>query len=193
MKDFEDVVDEKKAEEDAERMLKGQFTLLDFLKQIQSIKKMGPLQDLVEKLPFMQQMNNNVSVDDRELIKVEAIINSMTAEERTRPDIIKESRKKRIARGSGSTTKQVTDLLKKFTTLRKMMKNMGRSGLLSKISSGLSGIPGMGSEADNMMPGDGMPPLTMKAPRVLSASQKKKQKSKRKKSRKDREKGKKKK
>jgi signal recognition particle subunit SRP54 len=76
MKDFEGVVDEKKAEEDAQRMLKGKFTLLDFLEQIQTIKKMGPLQDLVEKIPFFKQMTGGASVDDNEIGRVEAVINS---------------------------------------------------------------------------------------------------------------------
>ena len=85
MQDFERVVDEKKAEEDAMRMLKGAFTLTDFLEQLQSIKKMGSLSDLVEKIPGFSQLSKGASVDDRELVRVESIINSMTAKERQQP------------------------------------------------------------------------------------------------------------
>ncbi|MCP4715605.1 MAG: signal recognition particle protein [Deltaproteobacteria bacterium] len=189
MKDFEDVVDEKKAEEDATRMLKGKFTLVDFLEQIQSIKKMGPLQDLVEKIPFFSQMTGGAAIDDNELVKVESIINSMTPKERIQPDILNDSRKKRIARGCGRTTKDINEILKRFKKMRDVMKNMGRSGMLSKISNGLSNLPGMGdamSPADMM--GGGMPMGNLGAPKELSTAQRRKQKAKRKQSKKSRKK-----
>ncbi len=187
MQDFEQVIDEKKAEKDAARMLKGQFTLLDFLEQIQSIKKMGPLQDIVEKIPFFSQMAGNVAVDERELVKIESLINSMTHKERVNPDVIKESRKKRIASGSGRTPREVSEVLKKFNTMRKMMKNMGKSGLLSKISGGLSNIPGLGGGADpGDIMGNNLPAASRKFPKPLSTSEKRKIKSKRKKAKKAR-------
>jgi len=193
MQDFEEIVDEQKAEEDAARMLKGQFTLLDFLEQIQTIKKMGPLQDVFEKLPFFSQMTGNASVDEKELVKVEAVINSMTPEERMRPDIIQESRKKRIARGSGRAPKDISDLLKRFKKMRDMMKNMGRSGLLSKITGGISQIPGMsGGAGMNGLLGNSMPDMGGGPVKHFSTDKKKKQKVKRKLARKARKKGKKK-
>ena len=113
----------------------------------------------------------------------------MTPDERTSPDIIKESRKKRIARGSGRPVKDVSDILKKFKMMRDMMKNMGRSGLLSKISGGLSNIPGMGGSPDlsNIM-GGGLPSNSGSFPKPLSVTQKKKVKSKRKQAKKARKK-----
>lgn len=189
MQDFEEVVDEKKAEEDAQRMLKGQFTLVDFLEQIQTIKKMGPLQDLVAKIPFFSQMAGNAVVDEREMVKVESIIRSMTHKEQSNPDILNESRKQRIARGSGRSVKDINEILKRFRTMRDMMKNIGRSGLLNKFASGLSNLPGLGN-----LPGMGnlmgnMPPVnTVSLPRGVSSNQKKKLKKKRKDERKARKK-----
>lgn len=191
MKDFEEVVDEKKAEDDARRMLKGQFTLVDFLEQIQSIKKMGPLQDLVEKIPFFSQMSGGAAVDDRELVKFESIINSMTPGERRQPEIINESRKKRIALGSGRATKDINDILKRFKMMRNAMKNIGKSGLMNKITGGLANLPGLGGGLPDIgdVMGSGIPAKVINAPRELSASQKKKLKSKRKQAKKARKKG----
>ncbi len=194
MKDFESVVDEKKAEADALRMLKGQFTFIDFLDQLQSIKKMGSLQDLAEKIPFFSQMTGGAAVDDRELVKVESIIYSMTPEERSRPEIINESRKKRIARGSGRTPKDISELMKRFKQMRDMMKNMGRSGMLGKLAGGLSRLPGMSGDdmdASELM-GAGFPSAALKVPKQLSSKEKRKLKSKRKQAKKSRKKGKKK-
>lgn len=186
MKDFEEVVDEKKAEEDAQRMLKGRFTLSDFLEQIQTIKKMGPLQDLVAKIPFFSQMAGNAVVDEREIVKVESIIRSMTPQERTHPDIINESRKQRIARGSGRSIKDVNEILKRYRIMRDMMKNIGKSGLLSRFAGSLSHLPGLGN-LPGMSPS--MPPLTTAAPaRSMSEDQKRKLKKKRKEERKARKK-----
>ena len=189
MKDFEGIVDEKKAEEDAQRMLKGKFTLLDFLEQIQTIKKMGPLQDLVEKIPFFKQMTGGASVDDNEIGKVEAVINSMTKKERLQPEILNESRKRRVAAGCGRTMKDVNGLLKRFKQMRDMMKNMSKSGMLGKMASGFGKIPGLG----DMMPG-GMPDSSalslgaMKAPKQVSSADRKKQKNKRKQAKQSRKK-----
>ncbi len=189
MKDFEGVVDEKKAEEDAQRMLKGKFTLIDFLAQIQTIKKMGPLQDLVEKIPFFKQMTGGAAVDDREMVRVEAIISSMTPGERQQPDMINESRKRRVAKGCGRTVKDINDLLKRFKQMRDMMKNMSKSGMLGKLASGFGKIPGLG----DMLPG-GLPDSSalslsaMKTPKPISAAERKKQKNKRKQAKQSRKK-----
>ena len=184
MKDFENVVDEKKAEEDAKRMLKGQFTLDDFLEQLHAIKKMGSLKDLVAKIPFFSQLAGNASIDDREVVRVEAVIHSMTKAERANPDILNDSRKKRIARGCGRSLKDLNEILKRFKTMRDVMKNMGRSGMLSRMAGCLSNLPGMGDEGipamGNMM-GSSMPMSTFHAPpKELSSAQKKKNKDKRK-------------
>lgn len=126
VKDFEEVVDEKRAEEDAMRMLQGDFSLDDFLKQVRTIKKMGPLQDIVEKLPFFPGgLPAQAQVDDYELVRTESIINSMTRKERRRPDLIDESRIARIASGSGRKPGEVKELLGKFKAMRNLMSAMG--------------------------------------------------------------------
>ncbi len=189
MQDFDKVIDEKQAEQDAARMLKGKFTLVDFLEQLQAIKKMGPLQDLVEKIPFFNQMSGGAAIDERELVKVEAVINSMTQKERLQPGILNDSRKKRIAGGSGRTLADVNDILKRFGKMRDMMKNMGRSGLLGKMSQGLSSIPGLGSQPDmGGLAGLGAP-MGGGIVRERSRDERKKIKSKRKQAKKARKKG----
>jgi signal recognition particle subunit SRP54 len=108
VKDFEEVVDEQEAEADAERMLKGQFSLEDLVKQLRTIQKMGSLSDLLAKMPGLNAMADQV--DEREIGKVEAMIGSMTVEERRRPEVIDRSRASRIARGSGHQESVVHDL-----------------------------------------------------------------------------------
>jgi len=135
MKDFEDVVDAEKAEADAEKMLKGDFNFDDFLEQMRTIQKMGPLQEVFEKMPMVGDMlPKGTTFDDRELVRIEAICNSMTRSERRRPDIINDSRSQRIAKGSGRTRKDVKELLERFNMARGMMKEMGKAtGLLGKV------------------------------------------------------------
>ncbi|MBM4370889.1 MAG: signal recognition particle protein [Deltaproteobacteria bacterium] len=135
MQDFEKVVDEKKAEEDAERMFSGQFTLLDFLEQIRLIKKMGSLKDLMEKLPmFPDGIPEDMNVDDKALTRIEAIIHSMTPRERTRPELIDAGRTRRIARGSGTEERAVADLLGRFRAMKEIMTRVGKNpGLLGRI------------------------------------------------------------
>ena len=151
VKDFEEVVDEKKAEEDAMRMLHGDFGLGDFLNQIRAIKKMGPLQDLVEKLPFFSGgLPDSAKVDDYELVRIESIINSMTPAERKRPDVLNESRIRRVAHGAGRKESEVRDLLTKFKDMRDLMVAVG-GGKIRGRWKGLKGIKkmfsgGMGSE-----------------------------------------------
>ena len=163
VKDFEDVVDEKEAEEDAMRMLQGNFTLSDFLKQIKTIKNMGPLQDLVEKLPFFQgAMPSGAAVDDYELIRIESIINSMTEQERNRPEILNESRINRIAAGSGREESDITNLLGKFKDMRDLMVAMGGGKIRGRLKrmKGLKkmlggGLPeGMGADIPGLGPGN---------------------------------------
>ncbi len=128
MKDFEAVVDEKEAEESAQKLLSGRFTFMDFLEQVRTIKKMGSLADLFDKLPFFPDgLPEGVQLDDRELVKVEAMIQSMTPEERQRPEIIDDSRVRRIAKGSGRKVQEVQDLLFRFKTMQRMMEQIGGS------------------------------------------------------------------
>ena len=135
-------------------------------------------------------MAGNAVVDEREIVKVESIINSMTPQERVNPDVINESRKKRIAKGSGRTLKNINDVLKKFKMMRNVMKNMGSSGLMSKVAGGLSNLPGMGGMGDlGSIMGGGSPMGDLKPRKIVSVSAKKKLKQKRKQSRKSRKKG----
>jgi signal recognition particle subunit SRP54 len=140
VKDFEEVVDEKEAEEDAERLLKGKFGLDDLAKQLRTIQKLGPLRDVIAKMPMFGQLADQV--EESQLIRVESMIHSMTPEERKRPELIDKSRTRRIARGSGRRSSDVRDLIKRFEQMREMMSALGSGGggLLSKI-------PGMGQLA----------------------------------------------
>ncbi len=115
-------MDKQKAQELEEKIRKETFTLADFQEQLDQVKNMGPLSKILEKLPGM----SNVQVDDKNLRKVEAVINSMTVEERTKPAIINGSRKRRIAKGSGTEVKDVNRLLKRFKQAKKMMKQVGK-------------------------------------------------------------------
>jgi signal recognition particle subunit SRP54 len=135
VQDFEQVVDEKKAEEDAKKLLSGDFTFDHFVEQIRTIKKMGSLKEVLEKLPFFGEgLPEGASVDDRELVKVEAIIGSMTQQERDHPALLNESRVRRIAKGSGRTEREVSDLIARFHTMRDMMRQIGQSpGLLGRL------------------------------------------------------------
>src|SRR5437763_3520860 len=125
MKDFEGVVDEKKAEEDAEKILSGQFDLHDFVEQIKLVKKMGSVNDLLEKFPLFGELPEGITFDDKELHRVEAMISSMTAKERTHPSIIGDDRIERIARGSGQKKEHVRGLLDRFFAMQKVMRQLG--------------------------------------------------------------------
>lgn len=158
VKDFQEVVDEKKAEEDAMRMLAGDFDLSDFLSQIKTVKKMGPLQDTLEKLPFFQSAmpQGAAGVDETELVRIEAMINSMTPQERRRPDILTQSRMRRIARGSGRKESEIRDLLVKFRSMRTFMMAMGGAkvgGRWKKVRKMFGGMFS-GQEMPGMEPGD---------------------------------------
>ena len=119
-------IDEKEAEETAKKMMKGNFDLEDFLVQLNQIKKLGPLENLLKLLPGAKKMGlNNVNIDPKIMKKTEAIVLSMTPEERRDPSILKASRKKRIADGSGTTVTDVNKLLTQFEEMKKMMKMMG--------------------------------------------------------------------
>ena len=118
-------IDEKEAEKTAKKMMKGNFDLEDFLNQLNQIKKLGPLENLLKLLPGAKKMGlNNVNIDPKIMKRTEAIVLSMTLEERRDPSILKASRKKRIADGSGTTVTDVNRLLNQFEDMKKMMKMM---------------------------------------------------------------------
>ncbi|MBQ1812949.1 MAG: signal recognition particle protein, partial [Bacilli bacterium] len=107
----------------AKKMNSGKFDLEDFLQQLYQIKKLGPLENLIKLIPGASRMGlNNISIDPKELAHIEAIIQSMTKKERKNPDIIKASRKQRIAKGSGTSVQDVNKLLERFEMMKKMMK-----------------------------------------------------------------------
>jgi len=124
--------DEKTAREQAEKMMAGEFSLQDFADQLRQLRKMGPLGQIMEMLPGgMGQMARQVSPQDAEkqLMLTEAIINSMTREERRRPDILNASRRRRIAHGSGTEVQDVNRLMKQFREAQKLFKTLKKSGM----------------------------------------------------------------
>ena len=124
----ESVIDEKEAINTAKKIKQGKMDLEDFLTQLRQIKKLGPLENLIKLLPGARKMGlNNINIDQGQFTKLEAIISSMTLKERKNPDIIKASRKQRIARGSGTGVTEVNKLLNQFEQMKKMM-NMMKNG-----------------------------------------------------------------
>lgn len=121
----ESVYEEAEAEVAAERLMSGTFTLDDFLDQLAAIKKMGPIKNLVGMMPGMPKEIRDVELEDSHLARVEAIIHSMNRAERTEPDIVDGSRRARIAKGSGTSPGEVSQLLDQFGEMRKMMQSMG--------------------------------------------------------------------
>jgi signal recognition particle subunit SRP54 len=158
----EQVYEKEQAEEAAARLLEGAFTLEDFLEQLQQLKKMGSMSNLIGMLPGVPKELKNAEVGDDQLKKVEAIIRSMTPEERAHPEIINGTRRTRIAKGSGTQVADINKLVKQFTEMQKMMKRMGamsapkgKGGKAGKVSKkammrqmgdmlgGQGGIPGL--------------------------------------------------
>ena len=121
----EGVFDEEEALETAKKLQKGKFDLEDFLNQLNQVKKLGPLENLIKLIPGAKKMGlNNVNIDPKQMAHIEAIILSMTMEERRNPDILKASRKRRIAAGSGRSVEEVNKLLKQFEQMKVMVKRM---------------------------------------------------------------------
>ena len=121
----EGVFDEEEALETAKKLQKGKFDLEDFLNQLNQVKKLGPLENLIKLIPGAKKMGlNNVNIDPKQMAHIEAIILSMTLEERRNPDILKASRKRRIASGSGRNVEEVNKLLKQFEQMKVMVKRM---------------------------------------------------------------------
>jgi signal recognition particle subunit SRP54 len=132
-------MDQEEAQKAGERLLRGEFTLEDFLKQMQQVRKLGPIGQLMEMIPGMNKMAKGVDLSDAEkdLKRIEAIIQSMTPQERQNPKILKASRKRRVAAGSGTTVQEVNVLLKQFREMQKMMKQLrgGRGRGLGNLGS----------------------------------------------------------
>ena len=131
----EEAYDQDEAIKAAEKLRAGKFTLEDFLEQMQQLKKMGPLQNIIGMLPGIPKELKQAEIDDRELARVEAIIRSMTPAERDDPSMINGSRRLRIANGSGMTTTDVNQLLKQFKEVQRMMKGFGKmpKSMLGKV------------------------------------------------------------
>jgi signal recognition particle subunit SRP54 len=119
-------VDEREAKVLEQRLKAGEFDLEDFLGQLRTMRRMGPLQGLLGMIPGVGAQMRGMKVDERELDRIEAIILSMTPEERRRPELIKGSRRLRIARGSGTSVQAVNQIVKQFAQVRKVMRQMGR-------------------------------------------------------------------
>ena len=146
IEDAQSKIDEKAAEEAAQKILQNKFDLNDLLNQFAQVRKMGPLKSVISKLPGMDKQLKDVDVDDRQMDRIEAIILSMTEKERQKPDIINPSRKRRIAAGSGMKVEDVNRLLKQFETTQKLMRQMrGKKGKRRPMMPpGMGGMGGMG-------------------------------------------------
>lgn len=124
----EQQLDQKKAEEAAQKLAENRFDMNDLLDQFQQIKKMGSLKSVLSMLPGMEKQLRDVDVDDRQMLRVEAIIQSMTAKERRKPEILNASRRRRIAAGCGQTVEDVNRLIKQYEQMKKMFKQMNGKG-----------------------------------------------------------------
>ena len=162
VEDLEQVVEAKQVERDNKKFKKGQFSLDDFARQLRTFKKLGPLKDVVSKIPGMGSPQASASVDPQALIKTEAMIQSMTPQERQQPDCIDARRRARIARGSGRSEAEVKDLLARFGMMQTMMQNVQRHpGMLDKLfgkqGPGRGGLPaGLPGGLDQGLP-QGLP------------------------------------
>jgi len=135
----QDTIDQEKARKLEKKLLKQEFTLEDFFDQLQQVKKMGPLDQLLGMIPGMSNQVKNVKVDDRAFVRTEAIINSMTLQERRNPRILNGSRRRRIAVGSGTRVQDVNQLLNQFEQMKKMLKRFRKmpSGGMKNLPIGL--------------------------------------------------------
>ncbi len=189
MQDFEKHVDKDQAESDAQKMLQGKFTYVDFVKQINTVRKMGPLREILSKMPGIGGLLDQIpaeALDDRELDRTLAIIGSMTRQERDDPDVMSDGRMARIARGCGRSLEDVQSLHERFLQARQMMAGLGSmmGGGGMPGMGGLGGMPGMGALGD--MLGGGAPGGNEPARKVLSSDEKKARRKKQKAARKSR-------
>jgi signal recognition particle subunit SRP54 len=133
-------IDTDKAAELERKMRTAEFTLEDFLEQMEQLKKMGPLDQLMDMMPGMGKMKGNMKVDEKQMSRVEAIVKSMTIMEKRKPEILNGNRRKRIALGSGTSIQDVNRLLKQFEDMKKMMKQF--SGMMGGGTKGAKGLKG---------------------------------------------------
>ena len=140
IEDAEKNIDKKKAEETAQKMLHSGLDMNDLLEQMRQMKKMGPMKNVLSKMPGMAQQLKDVDIDDRQVDRTEAIILSMTKEERAKPNLINPSRKRRIAAGSGMKVEDINRLLKGFDQMQKVMKQFKKKGLRRRFP-GMGGMP----------------------------------------------------
>ena len=126
----EQQLDREEAEADAKRMMSGKFTFEDFLKQMQMLKRMGPLSGLLGMIPGLNKQLQGTQIDDRMLGRVEAMVTSMTPQEQRNPKLLQNpSRVRRVARGAGTTQQEVQKLVKQFNEMQKMMRQIGKGGV----------------------------------------------------------------
>ena len=137
-------LDEKQAEETAKRLAENKFDMNDLLAQFESIKKMGSIKSLMSMIPGMEKKLRDVDIDDRQMLRIEAIIKSMTKKERAKPDIINASRKRRIAAGAGVKVEDVNRLLQQYEQMKKMFKQMNSKGGKRRFGRGMGLPPGFG-------------------------------------------------
>ena len=137
-------LDEKQAEETAKRLAENKFDMNDLLQQFESIKKMGSIKSLMSMIPGMERKLRDVDIDDRQMLRIEAIIKSMTKKERSKPDIINASRKRRIAAGAGVKVEDVNRLLQQYEQMKKMFKQMNSKGGKRRFGRGMGLPPGFG-------------------------------------------------
>ena len=159
IEDAQNKLDQKEAEKMAEKIMANRFDFNDLLGQFEQIKKMGPLKGILSKLPGVGKQLDNVDINDRQIDWLQAIILSMTPEERENPSLMNPSRKRRIAAGSGRTVEEVNRLIKQLDQMQKMIKQMNKGGKKGKrkkkmMLPGLGGMPmdGMGGMGGNGMP-----------------------------------------
>ncbi|MDX9910367.1 MAG: signal recognition particle protein [Phycisphaerales bacterium] len=171
----QEAVSEEEAKRLEEKLARGEMTMDDFLKQLKTLRRMGPLKQLLGLLPGVGGMLKDVHVDDNQLDSVEAIINSMTRKEREKPELLNISRKKRVARGSGQPVDAVNQLTKQFGMMNRLAKEMSSMSAASKVKAvkEMGAAGGMGA----MVPGlKGMPGLGGKGSTATSAGRFKKRK-----------------
>ena len=137
-------LDQKQAEETAHRLAQNKFDMNDLLQQFESIKKMGSLKSIMSMMPGMDRQLRDVDVDDRQLLRVEAIIRSMTKKEREKPEILNASRKRRIAAGSGMKVEDVNRLLNQYEQMKKMFRQMNKKGGKRRFGRSMGLPPGFG-------------------------------------------------
>ncbi len=156
IEDAQSKLDQKQAEEMAEKIMSNRFDFNDLLGQFEQIKKMGPLKGILSKIPGMGKQLDDVDINDRQIDWLQAIILSMTPEERANPNIMNPSRKRRIAAGSGRTVEEVNRLIKQLDQMQKMIKQMNKGGKKGRRKKKMM-LPGLGGAPFDGMGGNGMP------------------------------------